>query len=514
MLSILLCCIIPLTVVAQNVPESLNGGLPIETGTIEDPVIMENGQGDLFFFYIKNGELLAQKSVDGGDSFTPCDIDLSYHDFSSVRDLTLYNRFDDEWLVFFIGVENGNEGIYAVGFDEYGDIRLTHYDRLDDGRAGEIENYRVINNEYRGFLITYIKDGVLGYFFAEPFSDQIHRNSITDTWNRVKEYELVTTFTGDDMTYTGTFIVNENGSEKLYSFQIVNGIVSEKTLLLESETESIRDVKLYIDENERFLMGIQGLKLFRIRKTAGIWQMPEYYNIGYDDFTYLVIPNEVDYSVLIRNGLASGRNIYFDSGNVIPSVDIENKLNTGPVVGTPGVFWTYSDGLILYYFEQTETGVHPVFRLFDFENKTWSANLELLPDAGECEVEILSSHTTRWVTDPVIINLVNRDDSSILGIYLFNGETGKYETIGEFELGPGAIIAEYDETIIKKRFSDWRTTGFVIRDEQVRCFVEMIAGRVHDSESGVLSGLQYTVYFVRLCGNEVCLSRLSNREDM
>ena len=90
--------------------EPLNGGNPVESGSIKNPAVytIEN---TIYFFYIKDSVLQCKVASDAQSPFYEQTIDIKGRSFTGYRDLKLFNGFSQHgWLVFFIAEENGEEG--------------------------------------------------------------------------------------------------------------------------------------------------------------------------------------------------------------------------------------------------------------------------------------------------------------------------------------------------------------------------------------------------------------------
>ena len=220
-LSLILC--FSFTLFAQDLLTPLNSGNPLGYGAGEESVVMQNLHGDLFLISIKEGELIIQKSSDNGQSFAPYTLSLPGGNFSKVRQLTLYERSYRDWLTFFIAEEKGIDGIYAVGFDESGNLVPAFEDSLDDDYDhGEISRYDVHPDRRSGFFITYLKSRRLCYRFIDEINEPQAAVVISSWEEEVADFVFKERMVGDTIKHYGVYTVIGESEAKLIYFEIEN----------------------------------------------------------------------------------------------------------------------------------------------------------------------------------------------------------------------------------------------------------------------------------------------------
>lgn len=210
----------------------LNGGAPVASGSIENRVVLQCNTSALYLIYVQDGQPAVKVSSDNGRSFQPYEVDCGWHCFSSVRDLTLYNRFSDDWLCFFVGTEDGRDGIYALGFGADGELELSLQNLAVDEAAGSIQSYQLLPNDAGGFGVAYSRGSRLFFSQIEPFSEILLFGPVSSEQETVLDYRFFTGVLQDERRFFGYYVRRESDSYvSIVSFFMGRGDVSERRVI-------------------------------------------------------------------------------------------------------------------------------------------------------------------------------------------------------------------------------------------------------------------------------------------
>lgn len=148
--------------------------LKLDDAVLQSPRFLENEAGEQFFIYIQDGQFRILKSGEAG--FQPYEADFKNYLFTSVSNPAVFNREGFDTYLFFIGEDGwGDQGIYALGFNEDGDLEIGLEGRLDmiPDLTGKIDFFDVRRESSYGFSVFFSKNNTLCEIYIADFTNTI-----------------------------------------------------------------------------------------------------------------------------------------------------------------------------------------------------------------------------------------------------------------------------------------------------------------------------------------------------
>lgn len=208
----------------------LNSGKSIDSGEALNPLVMENQKGELYLLYIKEGNLLARKSADKGETFHS--FDLSGLKLDHVRELTLYHRFYKEWLAVFIGESDNTEGLYALGFNEKGEPDLLF--KMDDSSPGAIGTFMLERAGFDNFFVLYTKGAGLKWTYINEENSLIQGN-LSSSDEKLENFDAYMSYETSPALFMGYYSAGTApGKNNIVYYELSKGVLKEKLTLLEN----------------------------------------------------------------------------------------------------------------------------------------------------------------------------------------------------------------------------------------------------------------------------------------
>jgi hypothetical protein len=403
----------------------LNSGEPIETGQINSAVMMRNAEGTLYFIYEQNGSLMAKRSLDGGTSFASYSIDFSNHNFTNVRQLSLFCRIFQYPLSLFVADENGDSALYALSLDKNGELALFSSNRLDDLAAGTITSYDVHPDSRNKLLIFYLKSSTLKYssISIDNGVALISNVQISNSLENVDEYgfyEQPGHFQSVIVGYYKT--IDPSGSSRVYALTVMESRVSNIELVATSAYSSNPRVLFiqFLLQTNPMIVFVDGQYLSIFENTAGSWQRKAIANVPFTQFQYIPITDWHEIIDAIATPAPNG-DCYI---NITDSNAFENSVNTDPIIKGPIIIPCAGQGkaLFIYLKAASNDGSKSIsINRYNFTNTEWN-NIDFPINANTNIVDA-------WLGGPVLAELEMEGGAEYFTVFVCDQTTGVFQQV-------------------------------------------------------------------------------------
>lgn len=204
------------------------------TGTIESSTTVMSPNGDFYCVFAIDGQLTAYSKSILIDDFSSYIISFASESPSGVRSVQAFNRFENEWMVFYIAKDShGGEGLYSLSFDtETGALKAddVRYD-LDSGDVSRITRYEIVRSVLQEYYVFCVKPDYVSWAFISGY-DGKDITSLQSIANKTNADISIEKTADDSFTIMSVAAVNDEESVLTVTILPTTRVVTSTTFSL------------------------------------------------------------------------------------------------------------------------------------------------------------------------------------------------------------------------------------------------------------------------------------------
>ena len=416
---LLLCCPLFLT---GELLSPFNGDTPIETGSVENPLLFQAGAGSCFFVYTKNGDLAVKYSPDNGSTFAAIVPDYGGLELSNAGSLQLMKNQGNGGLVFLRAEVNGTTGIYCLQLTGEGTAKLTTTTPLDDPeREGTPGDYRVIPAP-AGYVLVYHKGNFLG---ITRLKTDWSRSYLNTECPGIENFELRMSFRAGPPFYCGV-LERLVGDKKHIDYYELDGTgLTVKPVLTMAAASPVQYQLITAPGGAMWLVYLAGGKIYGKALVDGSWVDLKAGNplsgadgislmdfFIFSDMLFLCgyVPDSSGYKVYGCTIDTANAVKQMKSGGMLTGVSIKDKLSFAPL----------KDGNILIQYQEAAGGNFGIQK-YDRASDSLTAYPVVMP-GDIISASFIHFKPSNWL---LVVNTLAAGKNKMI-VYEYNPEEDKY----------------------------------------------------------------------------------------